>query len=277
MSRRRSYLLLGLVVASVTLILTLLDAPLWLRAPFGLSVVALIPGYALLEILDPDGRIGIAERLTLASACSIALTLLTGLLLAASPAGLRTLTWTATLCGLSVTTTLLALRTARERPPDRARTVVLTRQRLGSLGETGAVFILMTALALALAAAAATVPLGSERGVEEGRASRLQLWAVPVEGTAMESIDVGVENPTAVPIVGTLIVRQGPVTIDRRDLLLAPNDLVTMNVQPAQNASIMFPVEVLLIGSKGDETLRRVFVWPGATDRQTDQAVNSEG
>lgn len=277
MSRRRIYLWLGLAVSSAAIALSLLDTPLWLRAPVGLPVVVLIPGFALLEVLDPKGRLGSMEHFALATGSSIAVTLVTGLLLSASPAGLRTITWNAGLGGLSIAMSLLALHKTREPHAARDHRLVLTPEWLSVLSETGTVFVLTTVLALALASVVATEMLGSEQAVEQGRASVLQLWAVPNEHSALGEIDVGIDNPTENPIECMLIVRQGQVVVQEQPLSLSSEDTLRLTVQPASNASIMFPVEIMLVDNADGRTLRRVAVWRSETPYWTNQAVGPEG
>jgi len=277
MSRRRIYLWLGLVISSVTICLSLLDAPLWLRTPFGLLVVVLIPGYAIVEVMDPKGRLGAMEHFALALGGSIAVTLVTGLLLSASPAGLQTLTWNAALGGLSVMVTLLALHATREQAAVRVRRFMLTPEWLSVVSETGTVFVLTTVLALALASVAATGSLGSEQSVEEGRASVLQLWATPDGESEAGEIDVGIENPTGSSIECILIVRQGTMVTSEEEIAIAAGDTIHLRVQPSKNASIMFPVEVVLADVESRETMRKVAVWPSMPVHWTNQAVDPEG
>lgn len=276
MSGRRAMLWVSLAVAAAAIALSLLDAAAWLRAPFGLAIVTLIPGHALIEALDPKLRLGGMERFALAVGASIAVSLVTGLLLSASPAGLQAVTWSAGLGGFSIVACLAALHATRDR--EASRTVrTLPRQWRGVLTETGVVLGLTTALALALTSVAATGTLGSEQSVEEGRGSVLQLWALPDSEGTTGSIEVGVENPTGGSVECVLIARQGQVIIAEEPLLLEPDDAYRLHVQPVGNASIMFPVEVVLTNSERSETLRRVAVWPDASTYLTNQAVDPEG
>lgn len=274
MSRRRTVLWTGLVVVVAAIVLALLDAPTWMRAPFGLAVVAFVPGYALVEVLDPRGRLGGAEHVALAIGTSIAIALVGGLVVSGSPACLQPVSWTAALGGFAIVVSLLALHVTREPGVARARGMVVAPGHLGAVAETGAVFALTAVLALALTSAAATGTLGSEQSVEQGRASVLQLWAVPGDAG---SIDVGIENPTGTPVECVLVVRHGSSVIRDEPLLLEPDDAKRLRVQPAAEASIMFPVEVALITPDGSRTLRRVAVWPEATAHWTTQAIGPEG
>lgn len=274
MNARRRLLWLGLADAAAAIALAQLDAPVWLRAPFGLAMVTFVPGNALLELLDPGRRVGGVERAVLALGSSIATALVAGLLLSASPAGLGAATWSAGLGLVSVLGSLLALHAIRGPEPADARHFALPRGWRGQIARSGALFAVMAVLALAMTAAAATGTLGSEQAVEQGRASVLQLWAVPGGGGEVE---VSVENPTDAPVKCVLIVRQGQVVIAEESLLLEPGDAFSLRVSPAANASIMFPLEALLTDSAHTETLRRVTVWPAANTGWTSQAADPEG
>lgn len=276
MSGRRAMLWVSLAVAAAAIALSLLDAAAWLRAPFGLAIVTLVPGHALIEALDPKLRLGGMERFALAVGTSIAVSLVTGLLLSASPAGLQAVTWSAGLGGFSIVACLAALHATRDREASRAVRTLPRRWR-GVLTETGIVLGLTTALALALTSVAATGTLGSEQSVEEGRGSVLQLWALPDSEGTTGSIEVGVENPTGSHVECVLIARQGQTEIAEEPLLLEPDDTYTLRVQPVADASIMFPLEVVLTDTERIEILRRVAVWPSASTYLTNQAADPEG
>lgn len=275
MNRRIILLLIGLLVSAGAIVLTVLEAPVMLRSVFGVSLTSLVPGYALVSVLDPERRLGGLEQFATAMGASIAMTVVFGLLLSGSPAGLRSTTWSAGLGGLSIVLHLLALHRSRQYSGQRESTPnpVWTRVAV----ETGAVFAMTSVLALALVTVMATESLGSEQSVEEGEASVLQLWAVPAPEGASGDILIGLENPTDAAADCTLRVMHGPYLVLERPLILAPGESTTLHVQSSSNASVMFPVEVDLTIRKSGVVLRHVSVWPYMTRLWTNNVVDSGG
>lgn len=276
MRRRRGLLWTCLALTGTALALWAADAPAALRLWFGLPMVVLIPGYALVAALDPRGRIAGAERLAISLGASISMTIVAGLLLSASPAGMSPVTWIAALGWLSVVTLLLALHRARLVP----RTSEETRTRTaGWSGASAAVMVLVAGVvALAVVTKAAETPVGSEQSVERGRVSVLQLWALPGDTAGSNELVVGLENPGGKPVECLLKVTQGTVVLEERQLVLAPGYSGTVRVAHGDTAaSVMFPVEVVLTNRAGDVVLRRLSVWPRLTTGRTQQTRETDG
>lgn len=260
MSRRRTLLWIGLAVAGAGMSLSVLDVSQWVRAWFGLPVVALIPGYALVTSMDPRGRLRAPERLALSIGASLSATIIVGLLVSISPAGLHRETWAAGLGLFAILTSLLALHrtkgmravsTQHESPSPAWRDVVV---------QSTIVLTMTATLAIALAAAAAAPIIGSEQAVEHGEASVMQLWVAPAESVT-DALSIGIDNPGRTGFVCVLRIKHGPGPAIERLLLVGPEDSVSLSVQRDADASIMFPTEISLLGRDGSP-LRYIDVWP---------------
>ena len=84
-----------------------------LRAVLGIYLVLVGPGLALTTALLPAQRLGTAEHVLAALAASIALAILGGLVLDATPWGLQPISWSVVLGGVTVAASLAALLRVR--------------------------------------------------------------------------------------------------------------------------------------------------------------------
>lgn len=259
MSARRTALLGGMVVAAGAIVLALVHGPAWLRTVFGLPLVLLVPGYGLIEAIDPSGRIRAAERLTLALGTSMAIAILTGLLLSASPAGMRTETWLGTLGLFALLTSLFGLQRAcsvtSARPASR-------RPALRSALGAGLLFVACVAVALALVTSHAERPIGSERSVEQGRVSVLQMWVVPGERAASGDVLVGIENPAGRSLDCRLVVTQGDQVLQETELSLPSGYSGTVSVPSGSAGPAGLPLRIVLTDADDNEVLRSLSIWP---------------
>ncbi|MHB1323022.1 MAG: DUF1616 domain-containing protein [Coriobacteriia bacterium] len=272
MTRRSTQLWAGLAVSAAAIALFLLEAPLGLRMWVGLPVVLIVPGHALVCVLDPRDRLGTAERLALSLGASIALTTSGGLLLSGSAAGLQAVTWNAWLAGSSIMLHLLALHSVRTRPE--ALRPGLAPDWRRALVRSLTVFALTSASAMALAATVATTSIGSEHAVEQGEANVLQLWALPDH---RGDVLVGLENPTASTVGCTLRVRHGSELVLARSLVLPPRGGTTLRVKPSGEASIMFPVRIELVAQAEMDAIREVSVWPYSPEARAEAVAGTGG
>lgn len=269
MNRQRTLLSIGLAVASASMSLSVLDVSQWVRAWFGLPVVALIPGYALVASMDPRGRLRTPERLALSIGASLSATIIVGLLVSVSPAGLHRESWAAGLGLFSILTSLLALHrtkglravSARRESPSLAWRNVVVQSTI--------VLTMTATLAIALATAAATPIIGSEQAVEQGEASVLQLWVAPA-GDASGEMSIGIDNPGNAGFACIVRVQHGPRPASERVLLVGPAQSVRLAVQRDPDASIMFPTEISLLDRDGSP-LRHLEVWPPFRSRAAER------
>lgn len=258
MNGQRTLLWLGLAVSAVAIFLSALDVTQWVRAWFGLPVVALVPGYAFVVSMDARGRLRGSERLALSLGTSLTLTIMLGLLVSISPAGLRRETWTASLGLFAILTSLLALHRTKGLRAG-ARREPLSAEWRGVLAQSAAVLALTATIAIALATAAAAPIIGSEQAVERGEASVMQLWAAPAREGSTE-MTVGIDNPGAAGFVCVLRIKHGNAPATDRLLLVGADQSLSLSVQRAAEASIMFPTEISLLGRNGAQ-LRSLSVW----------------
>ncbi len=76
---------------------------------FGFTYVALVPGYCLVKLLFPEGKLDIVEKVVLSIALSFSLAGVSGLFLGLSPIGLTFRSIIVSLVGLVVLLAILAL------------------------------------------------------------------------------------------------------------------------------------------------------------------------
>jgi hypothetical protein len=187
-------------------------------------------------------------------------------LLAVSPAGLGTATWSAALGWLSVVTTLLALHRTRELSVSAAAPA---RRRSGLAA--AALFVTMVGLEMLIVISGER--LGSEQSVEQGDTGILQLWATP---TASGELTVGFENPAEETLPCRLRVRQGPAIAAEQELLLPPGT-DSLTITPPVGGSRLFPVQVELLDEDGAQVLRSVSVWLPVVDTGRTDATGAKG
>ena len=101
---------IGAVVASLLLISVTSGAALYLRYVFGSVLVLFLPGYALIEALYPKHELDELTRLALSIGLSLALVVLTGLVLNYTPFGIRLLPVAISLAGLTVALLSVAIK-----------------------------------------------------------------------------------------------------------------------------------------------------------------------
>lgn len=262
MSTRRTYLWAALAFSALAIVLALVGAPAWIRAWFGLPVATIIPGYGLLRVMDPRGRLGVSAQLVVGVGASLAAVVVTGLLLETAGVALGAGSWAAGLGGLCLAITAIAI--IRCKPETLAAAGLALPARLPFSAVVGAACILgiSAAAALGLGAAVARQVVSTEDAVTAGQSAVTQLWALPggLNGTG-DGVVIGVSNTTLAAGSYDIRVTHGPFTLAEDRTFLLPGESTTLTVQPATNASVMFPVEAQLSGP-GD-SLRHVAVWVG--------------
>lgn len=185
--------------------------PVPMRIVVGVPLVTFLPGYALLRVALGGGSAfsGIGERVALSVGLSLALVVITGLLLELSPWHLSAQSWLVSLSLLTIVLCVAALVRSRSElpePSDRSRARV-GRIEIAAFSAAG----LLAIGALVLAWSGATRQTG---------APFTQLWLVPAHAT-MPVLEIGVENHEATVVTyrlevltGTAVVREwGPITL----------------------------------------------------------------
>jgi uncharacterized membrane protein len=185
---------------------TLLPTPLPVRLVFGLPLVFALPGYALTTALFPWGSFRLSERILMTSGLSLVVTVLGGLLLNLTPAGLQASSWAIFLSLV----TLAALLAALYRQP--ARRPTLDIQRVGQeirrirVRPPVAVAVLVTLVAVGISWAGA-------HSLEK-RYTFTQMWIQPVGGSD-RTAEIGVINMERRPLDYRIVVTAGGVPVEQ--------------------------------------------------------------
>ena len=218
-----------LAVAAALVVALVPGSVVVLRAPAALSLVLVLPGYALTAAAFRPAQLRPAERVCLSIAISIAATIAAGLLLAALGVGLTTAPWMDLLAALALAAAAIA--GARGQAQVLARPSIVLRAR-ETVALAGAVLLLAGAAALGF------TPLGAPRGTQ----GTTGLWICSkVNGCTLPAgtVEVGVISTqlhaasytVQVSVAGRPDVRFGPITLApggtwSRVLVTGPGDPV---------------------------------------------------
>ncbi|HEY7294465.1 MAG TPA: DUF1616 domain-containing protein, partial [Dehalococcoidia bacterium] len=180
-SRATFVLLLVTVVAVLCAALRPLPTPL--RALGALPLLLFLPGCWIVEAVVPDLVRGVAERLALSVGLSLAVCVLSGLLLNLTPGGLSADAWVLTLGGITLLASAAAL-VRRNRPAPAA----WPGQPLSPGRRGGALFALAGVI---LIGAFGLAHLGAE---QQNAPDFTQLWITPEAGGGGQAAQLGVRN-----------------------------------------------------------------------------------
>ena len=151
---------------------------------FGLPLALALPGYALLAAGAPDGSLGPAERLGLSVGASIAVCVLGGLLLDATPWGLRGESWALLLGGVTLAACAIAAARRQRNATIQLAAPVRVRPLDAALFGLAAV-IAGAALLVAMRGASATSDTGFT-----------QLWMLPADNR----VRIGIQSMETAPV-----------------------------------------------------------------------------
>lgn len=167
---------------------------LWIGILLTLPMVFFVPGYLLTEILTHTRRLDLAYRLTLSLGLSITIDILGGFLLNVLPIGLRTYSWVALLCCLTLLFALAvlylrksivyeSLRDEHENPLPSAKPVFWSRV------QGGIVFALAAALVVL------SLVYATQGVAKEPHPGFTQLWMLPSkQPTPSCAVNIGIHS-----------------------------------------------------------------------------------
>jgi hypothetical protein len=219
-----------------------------LRVAFALPLALFLPGYVWAEIAFPAQAPDMATRVLVSSGASLAITAIGGLVLNATPWGLRAETWALLLGGITIAgCALAALRRSRN-------LVASTAVRGASLGGRGAALLGVAALIAAGAFAISHAGASQQNG-----AGFTQLWMVEDRQNPAR-INVGLANEETEPKEYRVQLSSGgAVLYEWRPVKLVPGQTWQIQVTLDQQAPISQPLQALLYLSDA----------PGLVYRQT--------
>lgn len=244
-----------------------------LRAILGVSLVLIGPGLAVTTVLLPVKQLGSAEHVLTACVTSIALTVLGGIVLNATPWGLQPLSWLALLGGMTVAAALTALvRLRRIRMGAGGRLGSAASSRRGGESSAQGVQVptarlalpMVAILLLALAVYVARIPAPAAQF--QGYTT---LWMAPNGEQAAPGVRIGVQSAEFEPAGYRLEVRvNGQVSGVWPDLALAPNQAWQTQVVLPETGGAGIELEALLYRNDAPRIVyRQVRYSPDEPDR----------
>lgn len=244
----RSLIISSVVVlagAAAALLVPHLD---YVRLVFGAPAVTLLPGWGLVVLLDPFERLGRLERFSLAVGLSLSITVLLGLVLAITPAGLTRGVWIVTLGSITLSINAVAGRSSRH---------------AGASWPAGRLRTLPVAVAIGAIAfmSVGAVLISNSGPVPPPSGSILQLWALPHPGRTDGTVQVGVSNLISPAETYSLKVTQAGKVLAERTIVVPVGSSQLLLVRPSSVATPGEAMEAVLT-TFGDAGLRRsVRVW----------------
>jgi len=248
MTRSRAILVGASVTALISVVLLLGEqAPTWLRVLLGIPLVFVLPGHALLLLVDPEERLGRVEWFALSLAASLSITILTGMALAVTPFGLQAQTMILLLSLLSIALTFAAqARTpstllSEEPPPQRSPEL---RGALNAL-------VVMGCMLLVLAAAVPGAGSGKSGGI-------VQLWGV---AATSGGVRIGARNVDAPQSRYRIRIEQEGRLISEQEFDMPEGGARVFEVQKAATFTTRSPIEASLSDVDAEVATRTVSVW----------------
>jgi len=248
MSRHRALAFVALITLVGLLILLFATTQLlWLRVLFGIPFVLLLPGQAVLLMLDPDGQLGGFEWFTLSVGTSIAITMLIGI-------------------GLAVTVGLTAAGLALALTAVIFMAIFVANAKTASLSEGGPTPTGHNSIQRATFATAALVGclllvlLLSIPTPDTGRAlDVVQLWGLPDQTSG--DLRIGVNNVNASSQHYRLAIRQGDRLISEQVLDIPAGSNRIFVVKKSATWTNSSPVIAVLTDPSGLVSPRTISVW----------------
>jgi uncharacterized membrane protein len=200
------------------------------RVVFGLPLALFVPGYALTTAFLPSLAQAFPNRLMYALGVSLAVTILTGLLLNLTAEGLTGVLWTGVLGSVSLAAGVAALlRRWRE-----MRDEDDIRQPVFRLRPTHAAMLAAAALLIVGA-----VTITRTAAIGEAHPGFTQLWLTPFYPSSEQYLEIGLHNFENEPVEYRVQFRIGDHVIDEwSPVRLQPNELwqkvMRVNEEPLQ-------------------------------------------
>jgi uncharacterized membrane protein len=168
------------------------SAPAWLRIATGLPLALVFPGYTWLAVIFPEGKLSGVERFVLSIALSLAVVILTGLMLHLSQSGLSPLGWSVSLSLLTWPVAFYALARREIAVHNESQEVSLPlptpAPRLG-LKMRQAALLLATGIVTLSAILISLRPAPAQE-----LAGYTQLWLLPVGQEQTSAVWVGINS-----------------------------------------------------------------------------------
>lgn len=252
LNRRTANLGLVIVFTEIAVDSVFLDNGV-LRILLTLPLVLFLPGYTLTTVVFSKYTLEGIERLLFSIGISLAITVIGGLVLQLTPAGLQTISWLALLGGFTLATSLIGLiLRQREIPRSDPGRMRLSLSRHETIFLALAVFVVVGAIGVA------------RIGVFQQPTSPFtQLWMLSADAPDPNTVQIGVRNLEAVAKQYQLQVQiSGQVTHEWSNIILEPDETWETTMILPVNATGADTVDALLfLQSNPQAVYRRASLW----------------
>jgi hypothetical protein len=195
MSRKSLDLALVCALALAALTLTLLGASSpALRLLLGLPLVLMLPGYALTAALFPQRTLGGTNRALFTLSLSLSTAILCGLVLNRTPWGLRPESWAVALSDVALGGSLVAFVRRRLISARATQGELALMPQPGATGRLRLSIGQSLLFGLAIMVIAGALLLARSEAALRPAPDVIQLWMLPVDGTAPPRLRVGVNS-----------------------------------------------------------------------------------
>jgi uncharacterized membrane protein len=278
MRARRPQLTLGVAALLTVVALSLLpDSNVVARAIVALPMVLVLPGYALVSATFADDTLGTTERIALSLGLSLLLTVVGGVVVDATPWGLRAGSWIVLLGGITLVACFVTLALPRRASDDRREGATVAARESRSVPRAPTIWQVRDLTLFALAGAI-TIAAGwaAVAGAQVPREGFSQLWMLPADDSR-DVVRVGVRSEELEATEFTLRLVADNTTLLRSDRVrLAPGDQWETTVALATPAPTS-QVEALLYRADGsDQPYRRVLLRTAEPSAQAQTSTNGQ-
>ncbi len=221
-----------------------------IRVMFTLLLVLVLPGYALTEALFAKRSMDLPEKLAFYLGLSLAVGVISGLILNLTPWGLQTGSWVILLDGLTVGAACVAMVRRRDVPAMRQISLRLSFRQ-------GILF------GLAVAIAGAALAVASLGVVRQPTQAFTQFWILPVEAANENTVELGISNMETVDVNYRVEILVGGIVLNAWDpVTLQHGEKWVVEYTLPQKQSETELVEAILYRlDSPDKIYRRVTFW----------------
>ena len=231
----RRDLALVVALACAALLVALFSAPVWLRAPLLVTLVLILPGYALAANLFAPRTVSPAERGVYAVALSIAVAAVGGLIVQLA-IGLSRDSWAVLLAGVAIAAAARGILTAPREP----------MQWPKQAGPWRPVLALTAFLVASLIAGLAIASAGDGLREAQSKIRFTDFWLLPPNASEAESVTVGIRSHEGKSTTYELRLRLAGQVLARESLTLPAGERWERSYSVGTAASGMSVVATLL-------------------------------
>jgi hypothetical protein len=267
MCRRYLDLIFLNILVMLGAVLALTDSHLlWVRAPVGILMTLVVPGYILTEVLFPRATVSGFERLALIAGLSVSAAAVGGLLLWMGFGSLDTEIWIFAIWVFTILGSGTIYFQRRHIRKEEVQTENVEGNRVHSSGGTRSLPLIVRWLPFFLAA---VIVVGSVLYVQAVAKAQpdtqiTQMWMIPDQKDPAHTIQLGVITHTDNPHSYIILLNRGGHPISEwTDVQMQPNDHWQTTVKLPAPLPGSGPLKASLIDTQSPSLLlRQVTMWP---------------